>query len=115
MAIRPLTIRAVDTAIRAVERGDRPSAILRDGRVPGLALVVGRRTARWQVEYKMPLPGGGWSSGKRLPLGDFADVGIEAAREAALAAKRLIAEGLDPVVARRARRQGTSKPRRRRP
>ncbi len=105
MAIRPLTIRAVDTAIRAVERGDRPSAILRDGRVPGLALVVGKRKAHWQVEFKVPLPGGGWSSGKRLPLGDSADMSIEAAREAALAAKRQIAEGLDPVVARKARRQ----------
>ena len=115
MATRPLTIRAVDTAIRAVERGDKPSAILRDGRVPGLSLVVGRRTRSLATRVQGPLPGGGWSSGKRLPLGDSADMSIELARESALAAKRLIAEGLDPVVARKARRQANVEAGARRP
>ena len=78
---------------------------LRDDRVAGLSLVVGRRTARWHLGYKVPLPGGGWSGGRRLPLGDLADISVDSAREAALAAKRQIAEGLDPVAARKARRQ----------
>jgi hypothetical protein len=36
----------IDAAMRAVDAGKQPSARLRDGRVPGLSLSVGRASAK---------------------------------------------------------------------
>lgn len=90
--------------MKMVDGGKSSRVTLRDTSVGGLALAVGRNTQRWTLEYKAPLPGGGWSGGKRLVLGDLATMDIEAARAVALAAKRQVAEGLDPAAAKRARR-----------
>jgi integrase len=72
--------------------------------MPGLSLLVGKTSARWRLDYKLPLPDGGWSGGKRLALGDLATVDVDAARDAAAAAKTQIANGVDPVSAKRAGR-----------
>jgi integrase len=90
--------------MRAVDAGSEATVSLRDPRVPGLSLTVGRRSARWAFSYKAPLPAGGWSSGRRLVLGDLAGMDVDEAREAALAAKAQVASGIDPVAAKRARR-----------
>jgi hypothetical protein len=78
-----LTAARIEAAMRRVDAGKAPSATLRDPRMPGLSLAIGRRTQRWAFEYKVPLPGGGWSGGKRLVLGDLASMDAEAARAAA--------------------------------
>ena len=80
-----------------VPRG-RDKVVLRDSTVRGLSLVIGRATQRWCFEYKIPLPAGGWSGGRRLVLGDLADMDIETARAAALAAKKQVSAGIDPAV-----------------
>ena len=99
-----ITKARVEAAFRAVDAGKHPTVTLRDPRVAGLALTVGRASARWTFSFKAPLPGGGWSGGKRLVLGDLDAMDLDAAREAAAAAKAQVAEGLDPAAAKRARR-----------
>ena len=59
----PISKAKIEAAQRSVDKG---TIRLRDARMPGLSVAVGRTTARWYVEYKAPLPGGGWTSGKRL-------------------------------------------------
>jgi integrase len=99
-----LSRRRIDAAMRVVDAGKSDKEVIRDTTVRGLALAIGKRTQRWVLEYKAPLPGGGWSGGRRLVLGGLADMDVEAAREAALAAKRVAATGVDPALAKRARR-----------
>jgi integrase len=99
-----ITRSRIEAAMRAVDKGAEASVNLRDPRMPGLSLTIGRRSARWAYGYKAPLPGGGWSGGKRLVLGDLAAMDLDAAREAALAARTQVASGIDPVAAKRARR-----------
>lgn len=106
MARAPTITRArIEAAMAAIDAGKIRSGILRDPRVPGLALAVGRASARWTYDYKLRLPGGGWSAGKRLTLGDLAGMDLDAAREAAAAVKAQVAAGIDPQAAKAARRQ----------
>ena len=99
-----LSRRTIESAMRKVD-GGMPSITMRDARLPGLSLAVGKASARWRLDYKLPIPGGRWSAGKRLVLGDLATMDIDAARDAAAAAKAQIATGVDPVAAKQARRQ----------
>ncbi|MEJ8573473.1 tyrosine-type recombinase/integrase [Microbaculum marinum] len=100
-----ITRRSIEAAMRTVDAGNSASVILRDDRVPGLSLAIGARSQRWRLDYKLPLPDGRWSAGKRLTLGDLAQMDINAARTAAGEAKAGIADGVDPVSAKRAKRQ----------
>ncbi len=103
-ASAPVTRARIEAGQRAVDAGREASVRLRDVRVPGLSIVVGRRSARWIFEYKAPLAGGGWTSGRRLALGDWPDMDVDAARQAAREAKADVAAGLDPALARRVQR-----------
>lgn len=100
-----ITVKAIEAATAKVDAGKAASVILRDRRVPGLSLAIGRASARWRLDYKLPLPGGGWSSGRRLALGDLAAMTLEEARDAAAEAKERIATGIDPVAAKKAQRK----------
>ena len=99
-----ITKARIEAAFRAVNDGKHPTVTLRDPRVPGLALTIGRASARWTFSFKAPLPGGGWSGkapGARRP--DAMD--LDAAREAATAAK-----AQDPMVSTRRWQAGTPAP-----
>ena len=74
---------------------------------PGLKLVIGARSASWSVTSR---PRGLDPEGRRhtiktVVIGDASDLPPEAARLAAVAMKREILAGRDPVAARRQQRQ----------
>lgn len=100
-----ITVKAIETATAKVDAGKATSVVLRDRRVAGLSLAIGRTSQRWRLDYKTALADGGWSSGKRLALGDLATMTLDEARDAAVAAKEQVAAGIDPVAAKRAKRQ----------
>lgn len=100
-----ITKRTIEAARHDVARGKTASVVLRDARVAGLSLAVGRASERWRLDYKVPLPSGGWSAGKRLALGDLETMDLDAAREAAMEAKGKVAEGVDPAKAKKAARR----------
>ena len=89
---------ALTAARWQVPRG-RDKVVLRDATVRGLSLAIGRVKQRWCFEYKIPLPAGGWSGGRRLVLGDYPEMDVEAARAAALLAKGQASAGIDPADA----------------
>ena len=74
-----------------------------DHEVPELALLVGRRSARWVYSYKPhgsnPETGARWST-RDLTLGVPAQMSLLEARTAALQAKALVSRGEDPHRAR---------------
>src|SRR5271166_40073 len=74
-----------------------------DHDVTGLALVVGRRSARWVFSYKPhgvnPETGARWST-RDLTLGVPARMSLPEARAAALQAKAQVSGGEDPHLAR---------------
>ena len=75
----------------------------RDHAVPGLALVVGRRSARWVYSYKphgVNLQTNGRWSTRDLSLGGPAQMSLPEARAAALKAKAQVQHGEDPHNAR---------------
>lgn len=90
-----------DTAIRKT----KPSATvqkLRDG--GGLYLLLRPDGARWwRWDYRRPV------TGKRntLSLGTYPDVSLAAARERHAAARKLLADGIDPGEQRKAHREAT--------
>lgn len=90
--------------VRNPKTADAPARIiLADQRQPGLRLVVGRRTSRWELVYR---PRGLTLDGKRLPqttlpLGDAATMSPDEARSAAARAKAEVAQGVDPISDRR--------------
>ena len=98
----PISKAKIEAAQRSIDKG---TVRLRDARMPGLSVAVGRTSGRWYVEYKAPLPGGGWTSGKRLALGDWPGLDVDAARQAAAKAKADVAAGIDPALAKRVQRQ----------
>lgn len=74
-----------------------------DHEVAGLALVVGRRSARWVYSYKPhgvnPETGARWST-RDLTLGVPAQMSLPEARTEALQAKAQVSRGEDPHGAR---------------
>lgn len=90
-----------DTAIRKT----KPSATvqkLRDG--GGLYLLLRPDGARWwRWDYRRPV------TGKRntLSLGTYPDVSLAAARERHAAARKLLADGINPGEQRKAHREAT--------
>jgi Arm DNA-binding domain len=66
----------------------------KDDEVTGLRLDVDARgNGSWVVRYKSPVSG----KERYMGLGAASDVGLAAAREAARAARALIAKGIDPI------------------
>ena len=53
-----LTRRTIESAMRKVD-GGTPSITIRDARLPGLSLAVGKASARWRLDYNCPSRAGG--------------------------------------------------------
>ena len=106
-AITTSMIAKCSQEVRNAKTPEAPSRIiLADQRQPGLRLVIGRRTSRWELIYR---PRGVAPDGKRLPqttlpLGDAATMTPDEARTAAARAKAEVAQGADPVADRRENR-----------
>lgn len=89
-----LTKTAIDNEIAKVAKGQR--VVLNDDREAGLFIRVGERGAKWGVQVRTR---GGQKT--RVTLGSWPALGIADAREAARAAKREAATGINPNEARR--------------
>ena len=94
-------------------RGRLAPGLHRDGKVTGLWLNVGRPGNKsWVLRYTPPgaeVRATGLTAGRRKPramgLGPFPAVSVAMARERAEEARRLLAEGLDPLDERRRLRE----------
>jgi integrase len=94
-AVKPKRI----TSTRSVEHAAPGKH--KDDKVTGLRLDVDARgNGSWVFRYKSPLSG----KERYMGLGAASDVGLEAARKAAQAARELIAKGKDPIEDRIAAR-----------
>lgn len=86
-----------DRAARNIE----PGATLKEGTVTGLTLIGGARKGegKWNLRFQL--------NGRRrdMGLGNFPAVGVAAARLAGMNARAEIAQGVDPIDARDARRK----------
>jgi integrase len=86
-----------DRAARNIE----PGATLKEGTVTGLTLIGGSRKGegKWNLRFQL--------NGRRrdMGLGNFPAVGVAAARLAGMSARAEIAQGIDPIDARDARRK----------
>jgi integrase len=86
-----------DKASRNIE----PGKTLREGTVKGLTLIGGSRKGegKWNLRYQL--------NGRRrdMGLGNFPAVGVAAARLAGAQARAEIAQGIDPIDARDAKRK----------
>jgi integrase len=84
-----------DTRARNIKPGDKPEA---HGSVPGLRLEPGtaKGQGKWILRFVSP------ASNKRrdMGLGTYPDVGIASANERGTAARKVIAEGRDPIDCR---------------
>ena len=83
-----------DSLIRSVKRSDRPRKLSDSG---GLHLLVAPNGGRyWRYSYRFN------GKQKTLALGISPDVGLARARARHLEARRLLTDGIDPSVARKA-------------
>ena len=84
-----------DTRARNIKPGDKPKA---HGSVPGLRLEpsTAKGQGKWILRFVSP------ASNKRrdMGLGTYPEVGVASAREKGMAARKLIAEGKDPIDCR---------------
>ncbi len=91
----PLT----DTAIRNAKPADKPIRLFDGG---GLYLEVSPTGGKWwRLKYRFA------AKEKRLSLGVYPEIGLKEARERREAAKRLLADGIDPSVERRVQKIAT--------
>jgi len=94
---------SLNSALRRGTDGAMTPGRHADHEVPGLALVVGRRSARWVFSYKPrgvnPNGGKRWPT-RDLTLGVPAQMSLPEARAAALDAKAKVSRGEDPHRAR---------------
>jgi integrase len=98
-----ITAKAITVARKAIDKGEVSNVVIKDA-TPGLSLAIGRRGSVWKLDYQLPLPGGGWSSGKRMTLGNLEDMDLDAARAAARLARADIKAGLDPAQLKNVKR-----------
>lgn len=82
-----------ETKARRIKLGDKPVA---DGTVTGLRLIPAAANGRgkWQLRFVSPET----SRRRDMGLGVYPEVSIADARDRALAARKLIAAGLDPIT-----------------
>jgi integrase len=101
--VRKFTQASVNSALRRGADGAMSPGRHADHEVSGLALAVGRRSARWVYSYKPrglnPETGARWST-RDLTLGMPAQMSLPEARAAALDAKARVSRGEDPHRAR---------------
>ncbi|WP_343661081.1 integrase arm-type DNA-binding domain-containing protein [Ralstonia sp.] len=91
----PLT----DTAIRNAKPSEKPIKLSDGG---GLYIEIAPSGGKWwRLKYRFA------GKEKRLSLGVYPDVGLKEARDRRDAAKRLLADGIDPSVERRVRKAAT--------
>jgi Arm DNA-binding domain len=100
---KKFTQASVQAALRRGSDGFMVPGRYRDHAVPGLALVIGRRSARWVYSYKPhginPQTNERWPT-RDLSLGVPAQMSLPEARAAALKAKSQVQHGEDPHRAR---------------
>ena len=83
-----------DVAIRRAKPSDKPQRLFDGGGLYLEVMPTGGKLWRWKYRYA--------GKEKRLALGAYPDVTLAGARERHLAARRLLAEGLDPSEQRKA-------------
>lgn len=88
-----------DTKARNLQPGSKP---VQHGGVPGLRLEPGRTkgSGKWILRFVSPETG----TRRDMGLGSYPDLGIAKAEDAARDARKLLAEGIDPINAKRARK-----------
>lgn len=89
-----------ETKARRIKPGDKPVA---DGTVTGLRLIPTTANGRgnWQLRFVSPET----KRRRDMGLGVYPEVGIADARDRALAARKLIASGLDPITETRKKKE----------
>ena len=111
----PATTRITRATIEAAwKRRNEPHGqriVIRDSVCPGLALVVGARSASWLLTYKPrgsnPQTGRRWAT-QSITIGTVASHGPEAARDEAARLKMTSRDGNDPAAERRERIRAAS-------
>jgi|GEM_PF-4961271 len=78
---------------------NKSSVEIKDGKVPGLQVRVGKSKKSFSLMYRMH------GRQKRMRLGDFPEISLSDARAAAYRALALISEGLDPEEVKKQERQ----------
>src|SRR5262249_9019086 len=101
--VRKFTQASLNAALRRGPDGAMTPGRHADHDVPGLALAVGRRSARWVYSYKPhginPETGARWPT-RDLTLGIPVQMSLPEARASALDAKARVSRGEDPHRAR---------------
>lgn len=89
-----------ETKARRIKLGDKPVA---DGTVTGLRLIPATANGRgnWQLRFVSPET----NRRRDMGLGVYPEVSIADARDRALAARKLIASGLDPITEGRKKKE----------
>ncbi|MEM5290920.1 tyrosine-type recombinase/integrase [Paraburkholderia sabiae] len=90
-----------DRQAKALQAGDKP---VFDGKVTGLLLTPGKTGSKWTLRFTSPVTGKRRDAG----LGVYPEVSIADAREKALAMRKLIDGGADPIDARNREQQAAS-------
>ncbi|MBN3848720.1 tyrosine-type recombinase/integrase [Paraburkholderia sp. Ac-20342] len=83
-----------DRQARSLQPGDKPVS---DGKVTGLMLFPTQRGSKWTLRFTSPVTGKRRDAG----LGSYPETSIANAREKALAMRRVIASGADPIDTRK--------------
>src|SRR4051794_37971044 len=96
MPARALT----DATVRSVKPGPDQRVVIYDSLARGLCLRATSRTKSWSFVYRPK----GTAQQKRYTIGDYPAWSLSQAREKALAMRRLVQDGGDPVAEGRARR-----------
>ena len=85
-----------DTAIRNAKPGEKPIRMFDGG---GLYVEISPAGGKlWRLKYRID------GKEKRLALGAYPDVGLKEARERREAARKLLADGIDPGENRKAQK-----------
>lgn len=91
----------VDSALRGLKsETGKAQTEYRDGKTPGLSLIVGKKAKAWSLTYTAP---GG--KRKRIILGRYPAVGLASARERAQGVFRSLHSDVDPAAIRKSYRQ----------
>lgn len=97
MAGKPLT----DVEVRALKAEAGQRLVVRDGKVPGLTLRVSPTSKAWSFVYRAR----GEARQRRYSIGTYPAWSVAAARDKALALKKRVQDGGDPVIEEKIRRE----------
>jgi integrase len=97
LAGKPLT----DVEVRALKAEAGQRLVVRDGKVPGLTLRVSPTNKAWSFVYRAR----GEARQRRYSIGTYPAWSVAAARDKALALKKRVQDGGDPVIEEKIRRE----------